>query len=1453
MNIDNGYEITDSFEARDAVPFEIERIGPTRIYPPAKYEMKLKIKANQDFNGEVIESVPESFDIVPDSKFQILNSRIIWQVDLREGETFELKYTFDAPDISPFIYLLGPLKIGDFQEIRQWQIASDAMTEDFNIQRRCETPAAAIGTVTLTAGTDYTAPADNTKAFIRLVSTRLSGMGPLTAGATQEADDVTWYISDPDFAGGSVAFTRAGTAIDARFCWEIIEYIGLGGGTNEMIVRDVGAVTYTSTGLTVDGSTVSGVVNDNDVVVFITGQNSVEIATQGQVGAGLSTAEWVSVSDIPRFTRGTHQSDANSISYAVVEFTGSNWGVERIQHQFTLAGTTEMENITDVGDTSRAFFHAQFRGATVAGLDEYGAEMWFSATNETSFLLQSGATTPSDKYGVIWIIRNSDTTSETKMNVQHLNGTRNTADISEGAANEEDEWSVAITEISATTTASIMGESDRSAGNGTTWPRGWISLYLNSKTTVKLYHADDGQQQNYRFQVVEWPASISGPLTSQLHYRWRDDTIDLNTSDGWLAVEDSNTIGDITKNNTYRLRIEVANIGTQVESASRTYELQWGSRSGLTSCSQVTTWTGIANTSDEFDMVGTTYIDPDGESVSPAYLANTEGYTYVTGEGRDTADTTSSIGPLTNSYYTELEYSFKATEDAVTGRTYCFRLYDTTAGAVLDSYPSYPRLTISSVLVAGATVMEWGTQSNVSDDGWSTINFNNTFTNPVFICTVEYNNNIGNEVDCGGNMSSGGAGDADSVVCRAQNVGSGSAQVRIQEPGEETTGCLAQSETIHWLVVEEGVYETDDIKIEAFTYTSTVTDYKTSYTGESQSYGQSYTEPVVLGQVMTYSDLMWSIFWAGGSQGTTASLPSPSVLYTGKHVGEDPDTTRSNETIGVVVIEEMHGNLGTIEFEAGIQGQTIERIDDSPNDTYTFNESFSSTPPTVALVSQAGISGGDGPHPVLYGSSPLTVDTINPTIMEDEVFDTDQGGNTEAVSYMAFSSAGSYAINTSSLDQTTYRFYENADSVQPGSPLAAENTSITNVEDDNIFRIRIAVQVGVQDLATSSQSFKLQYGEGSICSSISTSTWYDVGQAASSTIWRGNIDNTTPSDGDTITASLLNSQNNILESYEEENNSVSNSTMIAKGSRGEWDWVVENNGASSSTDYCFRMVTSDDAALQYTNYPKLTTGAGVALIVDDVQLNSQVAIDLIENTTKSVSATADISHPTACNLITNVLAKIYRSGVTNDKDCTPDNNDCYSVASCSETSCSGTDAVYTCTIDMQFHADPTDESAEYWRAWVEATDGSLTGSDYSPADAPDVNTLSALNIDLGSIDYSTVDPDNISSVKTIEVQTTGNAAIDVKLSGTNMTWSGNTILVGQQKYSTSTGFNWETEGAALTGIATCHELSSGKPTQSPTNATENVYWKLKVPTGKPAGGPYTGSNTFDAASESSCP
>lgn len=279
------------------------------------------------------------------------------------------------------------------------------------------------------------------------------------------------------------------------------------------------------------------------------------------------------------------------------------------------------------------------------------------------------------------------------------------------------------------------------------------------------------------------------------------------------------------------------------------------------------------------------------------------------------------------------------------------------------------------------------------------------------------------------------------------------------------------------------------------------------------------------------------------------------------------------------------------------------------------------------------------------------------------------------------------------------------------------------------------------------------------------------------------------------------------------------------------------SGLSISTNY------KDYSGILYWLYP---AGGNQAPEVDNVQLNSQSNINLNEGTTESVSATADVYDAQGCSTITGVVAKIYRSGVSGAKDCTPDNNNCYSVASCTETSCSGTDAVYTCTINMQFHADPTDGSAEYWRAWIEADDGELTGSNYSPADAPDVITLQALSV-TPPIGYGELDPgqNTGSTNQETTVTNTGNSAIDIRLFGADMTWSGNIIDTANQEYSLS-GFTYGAgndlkEGPSYDDV----NADLPKPTQSPSNSSDIFYWGLGVPSLMPAG-PYQGSNTFEA-------
>ncbi|HLM84194.1 MAG TPA: hypothetical protein VK254_03220, partial [Candidatus Bathyarchaeia archaeon] len=150
------YSISDKIEVHDSAAFEVKRTSATRIYPLNGYPVALDITANENFDGLIQESVPASFEIkkFEEDGYKAFDSQetqgsakiITWKVSAKKGDKLKLGYQYDAPDISPEFYLLGPLKFvasqnllqkivslssADskivFEEVRQWQIASDAV------------------------------------------------------------------------------------------------------------------------------------------------------------------------------------------------------------------------------------------------------------------------------------------------------------------------------------------------------------------------------------------------------------------------------------------------------------------------------------------------------------------------------------------------------------------------------------------------------------------------------------------------------------------------------------------------------------------------------------------------------------------------------------------------------------------------------------------------------------------------------------------------------------------------------------------------------------------------------------------------------------------------------------------------------------------------------------------------------------------------------------------------------------------------------------------------------------------------------------------------------------------------------------------------------------------------------------------------------------------------------
>ncbi len=119
----------DNFSVQHSVDFDVARAGPTRIYPYVPYTMNFTIKANKNYNGPIIETVPKDFIITLQNGLTITedneNKILAWNKNLISENSYNIYYEFDAPDISPEMFYLGPLSIDDWEEARTWQIASD--------------------------------------------------------------------------------------------------------------------------------------------------------------------------------------------------------------------------------------------------------------------------------------------------------------------------------------------------------------------------------------------------------------------------------------------------------------------------------------------------------------------------------------------------------------------------------------------------------------------------------------------------------------------------------------------------------------------------------------------------------------------------------------------------------------------------------------------------------------------------------------------------------------------------------------------------------------------------------------------------------------------------------------------------------------------------------------------------------------------------------------------------------------------------------------------------------------------------------------------------------------------------------------------------------------------------------------------------------------------------------
>src|SRR6266513_1842747 len=210
------------------------------------------------------------------------------------------------------------------------------------------------------------------------------------------------------------------------------------------------------------------------------------------------------------------------------------------------------------------------------------------------------------------------------------------------------------------------------------------------------------------------------------------------------------------------------------------------------------------------------------------------------------------------------------------------------------------------------------------------------------------------------------------------------------------------------------------------------------------------------------------------------------------------------------------------------------------------------------------------------------------------------GGDSDSGTPPPAGAAGSQGIITvfyaPSFNQSAYRLFNNADSTDVGTPLAALNTAGALTSAGAAFRLRMLVHVGPGNLAISGQAFKLQYvdpGTGTCAAPSGTGTPAAYTDVTAATLIAYN-NNPTPADGANLTANASDPTHAAdtvkPQTYEEVNNFTNTTSTISAAQDGKWDFALKDNGAPSSTIYCLRAVKSSGALLEgYTVYPQIST------------------------------------------------------------------------------------------------------------------------------------------------------------------------------------------------------------------------------------------------------------------------
>ncbi len=263
---------------------------------------------------------------------------------------------------------------------------------------------------------------------------------------------------------------------------------------------------------------------------------------------------------------------------------------------------------------------------------------------------------------------------------------------------------------------------------------------------------------------------------------------------------------------------------------------------------------------------------------------------------------------------------------------------------------------------------------------WQTVSLTNSYNDAIVVCTNVLESSSKKE-----------------ALVRIKDITSSSFKIKLQSPIDEDP---AYQTSIYCIISEEGSF-TVPFKYEAHkvlsTKTANISNWKNVSEDVTSSLEHSYSEPVVLGQVMSYNDNKFSLFWSHNCVSRKDPFNGSSNLCVGKHTSKDT-TARVSETVGYIVVESGETIYNNIKMRTELGANKIRGVDNSPPYSYNLYYGYE-----FAVATKEAENGGHGGWAVLYGINPVSNAQIDLAIDESTNDGSDRTHMREEVGYWAFS------------------------------------------------------------------------------------------------------------------------------------------------------------------------------------------------------------------------------------------------------------------------------------------------------------------------------------------------------------------------------------------------------------------------------------------------------------------